>query len=469
MRLAIACIPPSKTGARGAASQQRVPTSLARKGRQTVAGHAGSAALEHAKDAASIFDLSPGQLAPHARRLLRQQRDGSVSSSELSAAWEAIAFQSQGFVDRLTASNACSLLCAFGTASVLFEQREARSSLMAVLYRQKTGMIRPQKVLNLWIALDRADVALRDEASAFFQRELSVAAPLLLPAVTPAGDTPMEDTQQAISLAGKKSGDWKRMHAFLAASNCSAAELAPAYAALEAATLADMSAVRALSVNSLIAAMRATALALERIGVQPSDELTHQLCARAAAQARWLDGWGASHVVLVAAIHQALPGRVYDALRPVLLERCNLQPKLGLTTAQSLPQMRSAVGRPRATARVARGNAAATEDATLVAGALDNEPGFAQAQRVAEALSIFNVHDAELRSRLSSWLLCPLSSGAFARLAEHLASVGLDDGVDSKLARMVRARARSTELVDALGAEAAQALLLAYTQMGDSE
>mmetsp|Transcript_120529 Transcript_120529/g.239926 ORF Transcript_120529/g.239926 Transcript_120529/m.239926 type:complete len:473 (+) Transcript_120529:75-1493(+) len=471
MRFACVCMSPGMEGARKFAAHQGVPTSLPRKWRQTTAGHVGRGAMEHAKDAASAFDLHPEQLAPYARRLVRQQRDSGHqvpgSSLELSAAWETVAFQAQGFVDRLTASDACSLLCAFGSASVLFEQREARSSLMAALYGLKTGTLRPQKVLNLWIALDRADVALHDDAAAFFQRELSIAAPLLVATAALPSDTYVEETQLAILRAGKNSGDWKRLHALLEASSCSAAELAPAYAALEAATLADGSAVRALSVNGLVAALRATVLALERTGEQPSDELVRRLCDRAAAQARWLDGWGASHAVLAAALHQALPGRVYDALRPTLLERCRLQPKLGSMT-QSPPQSRSVIGRPRLAARAVREGSSATESYALEASTPDDELGFAEAGRVLQAVSLFDVHDAELRRDLSGWLLRPLPPSAFMRFAEHLASIGLNDRVDARLARIVRARARSKELVDAIGGEAAQALLLAYMQMGDN-
>ncbi|CAE8652010.1 unnamed protein product, partial [Polarella glacialis] len=91
-----------------------------------------------------------------------------------------------------------------------------------------------------------------------------------------------------------------------------------------------------------------------------------------------------------------------------------------------------------------------------------NLDGLAEAERVASSLAHFDVHDAEVRERLSKWLLRPLPASRLVGLGMDLAAVGLSNSVSPTLARHVRARARSSEVVTAVGAEVAGALHAAY-------
>merc|ERR1712032_1381653 len=89
-----------------------------------------------------------------------------------------------------------------------------------------------------------------------------------------------------------------------------------------------------------------------------------------------------------------------------------------------------------------------------------------EAERVATALARLDIHDVEVRGSISKWLLRPLAPARFASLAMDLARVGLCDAVDPKVARHVRARARSSEFVGTLGDVVTAKLLCAYSQTG---
>lgn len=94
--------------------------------------------------------------------------------------------------------------------------------------------------------------------------------------------------------------------------------------------------------------------------------------------------------------------------------------------------------------------------------------GLAQAERLAAALATFDVHDAEVRGRLANWLLRPLPAERWARLALDLASAGLNHKAAPNVAKHVRARARSSELLQSVGAETAEALQQAFQEHADA-
>ncbi|CAJ1398889.1 unnamed protein product [Effrenium voratum] len=133
----------------------------------------------------------------------------------------------------------------------------------------------------------------------------------------------------------------------------------------------------------------------------PSEGLVTALMQRLSVQAPWLDGWQASHFALSVAELRG-PGAAYDRLRSALLER---SPALV----------------PRAQERSAR-----RRGLTQVMEELEPDL-LAQAQRLASALAIFDVHDAEVRDLLAQWLLRPLPPETLTRMALDLASVGLSD------------------------------------------
>ena len=61
--------------------------------------------------------------------------------------------------------------------------------------------------------------------------------------------------------------------------------------------------------------------------------------------------------------------------------------------------------------------------------------------------------------------ILPLPAAPLVRLASDLAHVGVDDASYPKIARHVRARARSAELREVVGRDAASSLLESYAQM----
>lgn len=199
-----------------------------------------------------------------------------------------------------------------------------------------------------------------------------------------------------------------------------------------------------------MAAIRAAAFAV-RQGATPVPSLTEALCQRLAAQAAWLDGWAASHGACAAATLGASPGALYDRLRPTILDRCRaleMQPLAKVPT----PMRR-------------RGSSDKFE-APVSGEALPE--GLAQAERLAAALATFDVHDAEVRGRLANWLLRPLPAERWARLALDLASAGLNHKAAPNVAKHVRARARSSELLQSVGAETAEALQQAFQEHADA-
>ena len=76
-------------------------------------------------------------------------------------------------------------------------------------------------------------------------------------------------------------------------------------------------------------------------GETVSEAFTRALERRLQLQARWLDAWQASHLLLAAARLAMPPGAVYDPLRASLLERSEvLRPQRGKDTMPAaLPQV----------------------------------------------------------------------------------------------------------------------------------
>lgn len=414
--------------------------------------------------AAGAFELEACELASYARRLARRGREVGGDPRALSEAWEAVAFQCQGLADSISPNDAGSILCALSVSGVLQDHVGAHDSLVGVLRARGTGALKPRKVVSVWTALDRADLAEGKEAATFLRVEL----PRALPGAMPAGALPEEPPAlegEEVEVPETPKGDdrsWMLAHALLAGSGCSEGELRAVWTAVEEATLADAGAVRGLSVRGLVAAMRAAALASERAGVEPSGDLAQRLCERAATQAKWMDGWAASHAALAAAALGAAPGAAYDPLRTTLLERCALQPEPGLsfvTPVHRPSPSRAASASGRAAPRGRGSRAPAAQEPAAPGGR-----GLGEAERVAAALARFDVHDAEVRDKLSEWLMRPLPDQRFAQLASSLAGAGLGDATAPKVARHIRGRARSAELTAALGAEAARTLLNAYAR-----
>eukprot|EP00811_Abedinium_folium_P036193 NODE_8925_length_1459_cov_7.655405.p1 GENE.NODE_8925_length_1459_cov_7.655405~~NODE_8925_length_1459_cov_7.655405.p1 ORF type:complete len:463 (+),score=152.92 NODE_8925_length_1459_cov_7.655405:55-1389(+) len=374
-------------------------------------------------EAADAYNLDARRLAPYAQRLARHARFGGdpVKAHEV---WSAVAFQVQGLAEELSTDEAYKLLRAFGAAGILARHEGAALSLLVAL-RRNAATLKPRNVLRAWVVLDRADVFVDRASRAFFQEELR----RLLPAEPASRSLAPQD--------GRRGADrmWRRVHALLEARSCTQEEMQPLWRVAEEVMLATGGAVRALEVDGLVSALRAAALAEARAGVAPSEELTQRLMERAMSQARWFDGWAATHVVLAAARLGVSPGRGYDPLRDVLLERCVLAPPSASPAAWPGPT-----------------------------AAADQARSLRQAERVAAALARWDVHDAVVRGRLTAWLLWPLPARRFAPLALNLARAGCGDASDAKVARHVRARSRSAEAVGAVGAERAEALLEAYAQ-----
>lgn len=396
-----------------------------------------------------------------ARRLARQ---GSVGQDpfEIEKAWSAVAFQAQGLADELSAKEAYELLRSLSAGGVLTKYEGACSALLGTLRKRGEGQLKPRKVINIWAALDRAD-AQASEVDAFFLRELPRALPGSASSSASSGvpgaheasdggggddDEKGEGIGEQPAAAGRSGPrgtgkDWRRTLALLEASGCPQLELREVWVGIEVATLADSAAVKSLSINGLVAALRSAALASGRAGTPPSPELVQRLCRRATAQARWLDGWAASHIALASASLGALPREGYDPLRQALLDRCALGP--------SKP-----------------GSKVGGKQFAKAPGRLELH-GLAEAERVAAALAGFDVHDAEVRDRIAAWLSVPLPPKRFANLARDLAAIGLSDSSSSHLARHVRARLRSSELRAEVGAEELQALARSYARPGEDE
>jgi len=383
---------------------------------------------------------------------------------ELDEAWGALAFQAQGHAHQLTALDASTVLVALSAGGVLARYADASRALVAVL-RNFAGALSARRLIKVWAALDRADVIGSDvsctasfegaqrsaseqnDAAAFLQAELVRALPADV-------EDSAEESASPKSVLRGADHEWRRMLALLAASDCRPEQLRPRWEALEAAVLADGASLCALSVGGLISAARTAVLARQRTGVAPAERLAGQIKERIVSQARWMDGWSTSHAVLALAQLGAKPQQGYDPLRQGLLERCALSP----SRVQSRPAHASEAA-PGATntrhGRRPKFGVAEESDSW-------SEQQLAESERVAAALARFDVHDADVRSRLAAWLLKPLPVRRLARLALDLASIGLCDAADPKVARHVRAFARSSELRNALGTEGMAALLEAY-------
>lgn len=373
------------------------------------------------------FDTQPQDLPRLARSLARRSGFGG-DPLELDKAWASIAFQAEGVVDDLSPRDAGTLLCAFSSGRVLQRHMTARQALVHVLTTRGHGALRPHRIVEIWIALDRADAV--EDGEDFFKTELVRALHVALPPSLSASDSQASSSSKGATFEGSDR-HWEFVLALLASSGCDSADLCLVWERAAASALHDASSLRSLSSSAIVLAMRASVLAMQRLGAQPAPELVERLSERLLAHAAWLDGWTTSHAVLAAARLRLAPGHAYDALRRVLLERCSLRPHT--TTA-----------------------------------APSAEPGemasLAQAERVAAALALFDVHDAEVRGRMAGWLLRPLPAARFVGLALDLAHIGLNHSSDARVARGVRARARSSELAQSVGAERTASLLDAYSQ-----
>lgn len=354
-----------------------------------------------------MFDFNASHLAPYADRLARKTRVDD-------AQWDSIAFQAQGLVDELHAEDAYRLLRSFSTARVLRGRGALQRSLLSVLRREKR-VLKPRKLVSAWVSLDRADASLDEQASAFFGSELPWALPSCIRNLDADGEQ-LWNPRPA-------NREWRKVHVMLAAGGCDAIQLSRLWKKMETATSTDGASIRAFSVDGLVSAVRAAALANTRAGVIPNTEFVQRLLNRVVEQTPWLDSWAASHVVLAAAQLGAQPGQVYDPIRETLLERCMLNPE----------------GKAYTRAELCSGDVA----------------DLSEAERITEALALFDVHDDDIRRRLAPWLLQPLPPLRFARLAERLAGIGLDSNRDPQVARHVRATARSSEMTTVLGSTAA--------------
>jgi len=376
-----------------------------------------------------------------------------------------------------------------------------------VLQKRGRGQLKARKVVDLWAALDRADVA--DEASVegFFKDELLRALPRRLQDGVEEGEADDADAgpEAAEHEPGTRPGpkntsrNWRRLIALLEASECSNEQCLEVWRDMEATALSDDAGVKSLSTNGMVFALRSAALIREvvetsegastasggssssstsssnnsskstetepdeaRAAGDPTsapfssttsssalaEAFVERLLQRTFAQARWLDGWSASHAALASAKLGASPRKGYDVLRPTILQRCSLAPPESVAPAKT-PSRRSATDAESQT----------------------SSPALRQAERVAAALAAYGVHDAEVRDRIAPWLLKPLSSDRFASLARDLAAAGLSDSTSPRIARHVRARLRSSDF--RLAARGSEELLLSltrsYARPGDDE
>lgn len=370
----------------------------------------------------TAYELEAQDLAPFARTLARNSSVGGDPNGT-ERAWQAVAFQTRGLAKRLSVQDAYTILRSMSQAGVLRSQREATSALTLILREGEPGVLSLEKVVSVWVALDRADILEDKAAQELFHREL----PKSFPA------------EEALVVQNSDK-EWKKALAIFSSSGCSPEGLLKLWKALEASMLADPAAARTLTALGLLAAIRTAVLVKERLAECLNPVLIYRLMERLLAQAPWLDGWCASHAVLASARLGAAPGQCYDVLRDTLLQRCS-----GLKPPQKLKEPDKKV----------------TSDPQSVRNA-----EFVEAQRIAAALELNDVHDSEVRGRLSEWLLQPLPPQQLASLAGQLAAVGCTDISAPRIARHVRARARSSEVVGELGEEAAAGLLLAYAQGG---
>lgn len=417
--------------------------------------------------AETVFDLAAEDLAAFARRLARRGVRVGGDPVEVERAWGAVAFQAEGVADVLSQGDACTLLRELSAAGMLAKHPGALRALLSVLRHGGATELKTRKVIGVWSALDRNDVGLDDdEAIAFFCEALPRALPVaaLLPgeahpsaawhvdvAASVSASAPAADEEEVASRPKGTHHDWRRVFALLSASGCAQEALRRAWTDIEAAMLSDRGRVRALPMQGLVYALRAAALAMLQMDAKPSTEFVHSLCSRSAEQAQWMDGWAASHVALAAASLGITPAKAYDPLRTALLERCSLEPRV-------LGGSAALVGAAGAGIPVVRGSGLSVATSVELIG-------LAEAERVAAALARFDVHDAEVRSRLSSWLLLPgLPPKRLAGLARSLAAAGLGDAVAPKVAKHVRARLRSSEMLAAVGAEVVDGLSHLYAR-----
>lgn len=395
------------------------------------------------------FDLEASELGDFARRLafLGPSATGG-DPVELERTWSALTFQVRGLADHLSTADAYCLIRGLSEGGVLSRFDDTCKALLQILLSRGTGVLLPRKVVNIWVAIDRAEAAGSEEASRFFHLELRRALPGVIRRTQEIEGNHTETDGRPQSCRMNSDRDWHRVLALLLASNCSSAELGRLWQSAEAAVLADNAVIRSLTSDGLVAALRAAAAVNTKTegSVEPAKEVARLLCDRAVTQARWLNGWTASHVAAAASKLRAPPGLCYDPLRKTILDRCS--------ALRSQPSKVSHLWTRRA---------APVEAETVDSGAL------AEAERVADSLARFDVHDAEVRERLSMWLLRPVPADRFASMAFNLSTVGLTDKVAPKVARHVRARARSAEVIQSIGADAAEVLLAAYQQGGKDQ
>eukprot|EP00434_Breviolum_minutum_P008348 symbB.v1.2.007367.t1/scaffold451.1/size378644/13 len=220
----------------------------------------------------------------------------------------------------------------------------------------------------------------------------------------------------------------------------------------------SVTSLKELSSEGLIAALRCAANIHEDPpgDVKVSQTFVDLLCQRLATQAQWLDGWQASHMAHSAAMLGIAPGRSYDILRPTLLRRSTALEPPGPRGASTAAQREPRRTRTRKADRW--GTSLQPEAAKPENVAPD---GLAEVQRISAALAAFDTHDVEVRDRLASWLLLPIPSWCFVRIASDLAAIGLASRQDD-LVMHIRSRARSVEVVSVVGDECSKVLADAY-------
>ncbi|CAE8660494.1 unnamed protein product, partial [Polarella glacialis] len=183
----------------------------------------------------NAFDLEAGEMGAFARRLASQGLAATGGDPrELQRAWAALAFQARGLAEKLSASDAYSLLRGLSSGGVLARHGETCKALIGVLRKKGVGTLKPRKVVSIWVALDRADVTDGSEdAAAFFRSELKRALPLAArseasEASGDARDVGEQSSDLVVPLGprGSSDRDWHRVLALLAASSCSPEELA---------------------------------------------------------------------------------------------------------------------------------------------------------------------------------------------------------------------------------------------------
>ncbi|CAE7906023.1 CPK2, partial [Symbiodinium microadriaticum] len=90
-------------------------------------------------------------------------------------AWSSVAFQAEGLAKELNHSDAASILRGLAWSGTLGRHPSVSTSLLTVLTAGEG--LRSRKVVGLWVAMDRADMAMEQEARDYFRQHLLRALP----------------------------------------------------------------------------------------------------------------------------------------------------------------------------------------------------------------------------------------------------------------------------------------------------